>query len=328
MMKRGCFCVLAAVLGLPACGGSGSDTVPAATETLHASSEGFVRISEAIELYYRITGDGGDTIVVVHGGPGLDLGYLLPDLEPLTASYTLIAYDQRGAGRSTLVEDSTAIHLAAHVADLEAVRQHFGLDRPILLGHSWGGIVVARYAMAYPQHVVKLVLANPAPPRRSPYMQNLGPRVERWMDSTTLAVLPELRAARVDATGDVRSACRAYWAVYARGYFADPFDTATISSMRGDFCTSSGAALLNGRMVNRVTMRSLGEWDWRGDLHQVAVPVLLLTGTGDTMPLESMREWEQSLPHAELVVLEGTGHYPHVERPAEYFRVVTDFLNR
>jgi len=327
-MKRRCFCILAAVLGVPACGGSGSDAVPAATEALRASSEGFVRVSEGVELYYRITGAGGDTIVVVHGGPGLDLGYLLPDLEPLTESYTLIAYDQRGAGRSTLVADSTAIHLAAHVSDLDAVRQHFGLERLLLFGHSWGGNLVARYSLAYPQNVAKLVLANPAPARRSPYMQMLGPRVERWMDSTILSEVRELSAARVDTTGDLQAACRAYWAVFARGYFADPFDTATINSMRGDFCTASEPALRNGRIVNRVTWRSLGDWDWREDFNDVNAPVLIVTGTGDTMPLESMREWERAFGNAELSVLEGTGHYPHVERPDEYFRVVTDFLRR
>ena len=273
-------------------------------------------------------GSSADTVVVVHGGPGLDSDYLAPDLEPLAEIYTLIAYDQRGAGKSTLISDSTVIDLSAHIDDLEAIRRHFGITELRLLGHSWGGNLIARYALAHPGNVAKLILSNPAPARRNPYLSQLGPKLRAWMDSTTLASLPALQAARVDSTGDLQESCRAYWRVLSRGYFADPFDTVTINGMRGDFCTSSGEALLNGRLVNRVTWRSLGDWDWRDDFVDLTVPTLIITGPGDTMPLEATEEWEEALPKAELVVLEGTGHYPHVERPGEYFGSVTEFLER
>ena len=293
------------------------------------TQEGYVRASDGAQLYYRaLGGPAADTVVVVHGGPGFDSDYLLPDLEPLADRFTLIAYDQRGAGRSTLVTDSTALALDDHVEDLEAVRTHFGIERLTLLGHSWGGLLAAAYGLRYPDNTARLVLSNPSPARRTPYLAELGPRLMAWMDSATLASVAQLEANMMDTTMDLQATCRAYWDVMARGYFADPMDTATIQGMKGDFCSSSGDALLNGWLVTRATLRSIGDWDWREDLQALMAPTLIVTGTDDTMPLEATREWASAMPNAEMVVLEDTGHYPHVERPEAYFRVVTDFLGR
>lgn len=222
--------------------------------------------------------------------------------------------------------DSTALALDDHIEDLEAVRTYFGLERLTLLGHSWGGMLAAAYGLRYPDNTAKLVLSNPSPARRTPYLAELGPKLVAWMDSATLASVPQLEANMTDTTMDLQATCRAYWNVMARGYFADPMDTATIQGMKGDFCTSSGDALLNGWLVTRATLRSIGDWDWRDDLTSLTAPTLIVTGTDDTMPLEATREWESAMPNAEMVVLEDTGHYPHVERPEEYFRVVSGFL--
>jgi proline iminopeptidase len=202
------------------------------------SSEGYIGSSDGVELYYRVIGTAGDTLVVLHGGPGLDMGYLFPDLEPLAQSHVLISYDQRGAGRSTLVSDSAEVSIDAHVADLEAVRQHFGMASMALLGHSWGALLAARYAVGDPGRVARMVFMSPAPLRRTPYMQQLRPNVMAWMDSTTLTELDVLNAARWDTAQDAQATCRAYWELFRRGYFADPHDTATIGRMRGDFCTA------------------------------------------------------------------------------------------
>jgi proline iminopeptidase len=289
-------------------------------------SEGYVESTDGVELYYRLVGAAGDTIVVLHGGPGLDMGYLLPDLEPLAQSHVLISYDQRGAGRSSLVSDSALVSIDAHVADLEAVRRHFGMGSMALLGHSWGALLAARYALGHPGRVARMVLMSPAPPRRTPYMQQLGPNVTAWMDSTRLAELNALSAAIQDPTQDAQAACHAFWRLFGRGYFADPHDTVTIGRMRGDFCTAPSAGIRSGWVVNSRTWASLGEWDWRNDFRGVVTPVLVITGMGDIFDLESMHEWEAAFPNARLVLLEGAGHYPHLEQRDALFSSVRDFL--
>jgi proline iminopeptidase len=289
-------------------------------------AEGYIKSGGGVELYYRTSGTAGDALVVLHGGPGIDMGYLFPDLEPLAQWHVLISYDQRGGGRSTLVSDSDEVSIDAHIADLEAVRRHFGIDSMALLGHSWGALLAARYALEYPGRVARMVLMSPAPPRRTPYMQQLASNVRAWMDSATLAELEVLTAAMQDRDQDARATCRAFWDLFRRGYFADPHDTATLRRMRGDFCTAPGAAIRNGLVIGSRTWASLGEWDWRNDFRDVSAPVLVITGTQDIFDIESMHEWKAAFPNARLVLLEGAGHYPHVERPDELFSAVRAFL--
>jgi proline iminopeptidase len=82
--------------------------------------------------------------------------YFAKDLTPLAATHTLLFYDQRGAGRSSLVTDSAALDGQRFAEDLESVRKHFGLARVTLLGHSWGAGVAALYSSRYPDRIARL----------------------------------------------------------------------------------------------------------------------------------------------------------------------------
>lgn len=292
---------------------------------LAQTAEGFATSSDGVELYYRVVGRGSDTIVVVHGGPGMDHGYLAPDLEYLADSFTLIFYDQRGLGRSTLISDPAYIHLDAHVADLEHIRRYFGIERLRVLGHSWGAAPAAWYARALPDRVGGLILVGALPPRRVPYWAEFSRDRVAWQDSATQARVQDLTAAH-DTASDWRAICRALFEINARGLMHDPLHTPAVARMRGDRCTASAEAMQNGRIVNRLMWASIGEWDWREEFRNVSAPVLVVHGASDPMPLASAREWAAAFPNGRLVVLDGAGHYPHLERPQEFRRSILEFL--
>jgi proline iminopeptidase len=299
--------------------------VQCATPDLEAASsvsDGFIHSSDRVELYYQIRGERPDTLIMLHGGPGLSFDYLAPDLEQLEESFTLIYYDQRGNGRSTLVSESDLLTVDAHLADLEAVRQYFGLNKISLFGHSWGALLASFYALEHSANLDRIVLASPASPRRLPYFQQLTPNIMAWMDSTTVAEVERLRAYR----RDTKESCEAFWEVFIRGYFADPRDMETIQKMKGSFCTGSEESLRNGAVAGAHTMASAGNFDLRNQLNEIDVPVLIITGTEDIFPSEAMEEWEAAYPNAQLVLLDGAGHYPQVERPDEFFGAVKVFL--
>src|SRR5262245_12467901 len=107
-----------------------------------------VTVGEGITVAVRETG-AGPAVIALHGGPGFR-DYLPPDLEPLTSSFRLISYDQRGSGNSTVVRDPALLTASAFVADLDRVREASGLARVTLLGHSWGAGLAALYAIAHP----------------------------------------------------------------------------------------------------------------------------------------------------------------------------------
>ncbi|HEX7240512.1 MAG TPA: hypothetical protein VF263_09615, partial [Longimicrobiaceae bacterium] len=67
--------------------------------------DGYLAGADGVRLYYKVLGTGRDTVVVLHGGPGMSMGYLDRDLAPLAHNRTVILYDQRGGGRSQVVSD-------------------------------------------------------------------------------------------------------------------------------------------------------------------------------------------------------------------------------
>jgi proline iminopeptidase len=119
---------------------------------------GRLRVSPVHELYYELCGHpNGKPVVFLHGGPGAGL---IPDYRRFfdPEAYRVILFDQRGAGRSTphaSLDDNTTGHL---VEDIERIREHFGVDRWLVFGGSWGSTLSLAYAEAHPERVRGLVL--------------------------------------------------------------------------------------------------------------------------------------------------------------------------
>jgi len=99
----------------------------------------------------------GLPVVFLHGGPGAGIAaYHRRFFDP--ARYRIVLFDQRGAGRSTPfaeLTDNTTAHL---IADIELIREQFGIERWVVFGGSWGSTLSLAYAQAHPERVLGLVL--------------------------------------------------------------------------------------------------------------------------------------------------------------------------
>jgi len=247
---------------------------------------------------------------LLHGGPGLTAANVLPDFAPLADQFTVVSYDQRGAGRSTLVEDSTRVTIGAHVADLEALRSQLHLERMTLVGHSWGGGLAVRYALAHPNRVQRLVLIDPLPPRRGTLVTEFSRNVSAWMDSATRAKVAA--ANQLWTSGpDAIAGCREYWSIFQNGYFANPRQH---KPMKGEWCVGSAAGVRAFTRVNRWTFASIGRWDWSAEVKALLTPTLIIHGAQDPLPLAGSREWLAALPQSRLLIVKDAGHYPFVEQ--------------
>lgn len=303
------------------CHGPLPSSFPSATPA-PVRHEGFLDAGGGVRLFYRMVGAGRDTLVILHGGPGFNLEYLADDLAPLAARHTLLFYDQRGTGRSTLVSDSLALDGQRFAEDLDAVRRHFGLARLTLLGHSWGAGVAALYAARYPDRIARLLIVSGLP-LQSEQRDTAFARLAASRDTLTRRLMQEAMQARLADPGDP-APCRAYYTLWFRPFFAD--STAALRS-KGDFCAGTPEARANKiRGVDRFTMASLGKWDWRQPLHRVTAPALVIHGSVDVFPVAGARDWAMALPHARLLILEGVGHFPYLDSPETFFAAVHTFL--
>ena len=126
-----------------------------------------LKVSDLHEIYVEECGNpDGKPVLMVHGGPGAGCG---PNMRRYhdPAAYRIILFDQRGCGRSTPhaeLRENTTWDL---VADMERIREHFGLERWQLFGGSWGSCLSLAYAETHPERVSELVLRGIFTLRRS-----------------------------------------------------------------------------------------------------------------------------------------------------------------
>ncbi|WP_310571736.1 alpha/beta hydrolase [Gemmatimonas sp.] len=296
---------------------------------LAAQRAGYVTAPDGARLFYRSAGRGTDTLVAIHGGPGVDLESIAGDFVPLTLMHTVIFYDQRGAGRSTLPTDTTTLSATQQIADLEAVRVHFGIDRLTLIAHSYGPLLAATYAIAHPEHMRRMILIGPVPPRRGEFWARFAKNSAARMDSMLRRQSAEAnrRLQRATSDEDIRSACRDYWRAAMVPRLAEP--ARTLPMIHADLCASDARGIRFGlTTTNRLVMGSYGDWDIRPQLRTLRVPTLVIHGEQEAIPMDLVEEWISSLPNATLVRVPRAAHFAYAERPDVVWPAVEAFLKR
>ena len=287
--------------------------------------EGYVATSDGTRLYYRLEGSGPDTIVAVHGGPGVDLESIRADFLPLAARHTVIFYDQRGAGRSDLPADRTLLTADKQVSDLEDVRRHFGLEKMTLVAHSYGPLLAASYALAHPGHVQAMVFFGPVPPYQGDLWKRVDAAMAKGLTPAMTAKMEDAERRLQDPAADAKEACRDYWAVALRPRLADP--DRSLPLLKSDLCASDPKGIRYGlTTTNAAVMESYGKWDLRDRLRALQTPVLVVHGEEEAIPMDMVQAWTASLPHARLFKVPGAAHFAYAERPELVWPEVEKFF--
>jgi proline iminopeptidase len=269
-----------------------------------------------VELFTRQVGT-GPLVVVLHGGPGADHNYLLPQYDRLGPARTLFYYDQRGGGKSPVARD-TPVGWREQVADLEALRAHLKIDRLTLCGYSWGGLLAVLYLLEHPERVERLALVSPASITAA-YRDAFERRfAERMNAPAIVAARDALRASGLRERDPAAYQRRAFELSVA-GYFRDPADAKSLTPFR-----------VTARTQQEV-WKSLGDYDLRPRLQglqarHLAPDTLVVHGTYDPIPIEGSRELALMLG-ARLVELP-VGHCPHVEATEQFVVALDRFLPR
>jgi proline iminopeptidase len=294
-------------------------------EAQRPSREGFVVTPDSASLYYRVIGTGTDTIIAIHGGPGVDLESIAGDFAPLGAKHVVIFYDQRGTGKSTLPTDTTRLSATQQVADLDAVRRHFGLAHVTLVAHSYGPLLAATYAIAHPDVVRRMVFFGPVPPRRGTFWTRFGQSLTTKLDSAARMRMAAANRLLSDTTIDARQACRGYWAEAMRPRLAEP--DRTLPLIKSDLCASSPAGIRYGlRTTNRIVMASYGDWDIRAALHGVPAPTLIVHGEQESIPMDLVRGVGGSTPARSTFACAARGAFHVRGTPGNSVAAVESFL--
>jgi proline iminopeptidase len=257
-------------------------------------------------------------LLVLHGGPGADHAYLLPQMLALAERYDCVYYDQRGGGRSK-TDDRAPITWQTQVDDMRVVVDELGIAPLSVVGYSWGALLALLYAIeaagspAAMEPVARLVLVDPAPITRQ-WRDRFEAEFAARMRSPAVVALRDELAASGLRERDADAYRQRAFELSVAGYFADPARARALTPFR-----------VTGR-VQQSIWESLGDYDLRGRLAGVRVPAVVVHGRNDPIPLESSQGIAEGLG-AELVVLEDCGHVPYVEQPAALFATLDRFLH-
>ena len=269
--------------------------VPAAARASEYEHVCIVRV-DGLDIGYRRAG-AGPPLVLVHAS-GDDGRSWQPQLEALADEFTVVAWDQPGAGRSS--DPPAGFTLAGYARCLAGLIETLGLAPAHVAGLSWGGTVVLELYRRRPDLVATLVLAG---------------TYAGWKGS-----LPEDEVrARVAGVRRMLAAPAAEFDPTLPGLFAHgppPAFVPLLEQMAADVRPASLAA--------QVIL--MAEADQRDLLPRIAVPTLLVWGERDVRsPLRVARQFQEAIPDTTLVVIPDCGHLANLERPEAFTAAVRAF---
>lgn len=258
-------------------------------------------------------------LIVLHGGPGLGHGYLLPQMAALGDFSFAVFYDQRGTGNSITNDDWQVNPFDIYVNDLNQLREHFGFKTISLLAHSWGGILASLYALSFPEHVDKIIYANSVPVSSKDYLAFVKHRSE-IVDSHK-AELDAIRNSSLFLKGDPQTVEK-FYRIYFKNYFANP-----IFADQLNLSMTPKAAINNFKIYNlfldNVTKNN---FDLYPALKKLDKPSLILACDKDVIPLEYAERLHKSIPSSTFRLIKNSGHFPYIDQPQLFFEKIKDFL--
>ncbi|MEW5799353.1 MAG: alpha/beta fold hydrolase [Bacteroidota bacterium] len=280
------------------------------------TQEGFAHVSGA-DLYYKKIGS-GEPVVILHGGPGLEHTYFLPQFQQLAKHYTLIFYDQRASGKSSGVVDTTTMLAEQFVEDLEGLRKVLKLEKMNLFGHSWGGLLAMEYAFTYPRHVKSLILSNSVGANSEWLLPYIQTRTARTTHEDSLAF------ARITTSKEFAQKEPKAVEEFARTIFRTYFyNRAFADSLRLTFTQQTASNVLD---IFGLFLKQYQQYDIRTALSSLSFPTLIISCDYDVMLPRFEEEIHRAIKQSKYVLLKNSGHFPFIESPEQFFGECDHFL--
>jgi len=269
-------------------------------------------------LWYRKSGTGtGTPVILLHGGPGYNSFYLKP-LEALGSDRPVIRYDQLGSGKSDRVSDTTMFTIPHFVRELDSLRSALGYDRVHIVGHSWGTILGLEYYRAHPEHVASLTLASAALDIPA-WERNAKQLVKTLSDSAQKAIALREAAGQFDAP-DYQHALEEFYGKYVwRHPVAADLDSTMATANQAIYNYMQGPSEFT-------IVGTLKRYDATPYLKNVKVKTLFTVGEFDEANPAIIRKHAAMTPGAKVAVIPGAAHITTWDNPDAMLRAVRSFL--
>jgi len=299
--------------------------------------EGKIKIDEnGNRIFYKLYGEGEETLICIHGGPGQGSEYLniLHNICIENNNIQILFYDQLGSGKSDSGGD-IKWNINRFIVELEEIRKYLTLGKVNLFGHSWGGMIAMKYAIDYPDNIKSLILSN-----TGANMCEIVATIQELESKLSCETYKTLIRARTGVAVDkdlLEDAVLEFNARYLRREtpfeidrskkkFKEMFSTArktygpALEGLWGKDPYGCGCMICYGPLL---------DWDITDKLSRIAVPTLILTGLYDEILPKLHLKLAEEIPNNEFVIFGNSSHFITHEKESElYIAVIENFLKR
>ena len=280
-----------------------------------AQTEATIKNDDAL-IYYRTFGT-GSPILIINGGPGMNSDGFAGLAKTLSAKNQTIIYDQRGTGRSKLVRtDASTISMKLMADDMEVLRKHLKIDKWILLGHSFGGMLASYYATLYPEHIQAIILSSSGGVDLG-LLSYASTNISSRLNTEETASLNYWN--KQIANGDTshharlqRGTALAAAYVYNRKYIPIIAERLTQGNP----------------VINQLIWDDLQKikFDCKPKLSGFNKPVLIIQGKQDIVEERTANRSHEAFKNSSIVLLDKCVHYGWLDAPKEYFTELEKIL--
>ena len=278
--------------------------------------------------WYKVVGDlksSKTPVMVLHGGPGAAHNYCEPIADVLAQTgRAAVLYDQIGCGNSTHLVDKPKEFWTPELfmKELTELTKHLGIaDRYNIVGQSWGGMLGMQFAITRPKGLNALVVAD-SPASMEVWVSEAN-KLRKELPPEVEATLLKHEAAGTTDDAAYIAAVDVFYSRHLCRIPQPPYVVASFTQLAAD---PTVYHTMNGPSEFHV-IGSLKTWDIRAQLKEITVPTLLVSGQYDEATPTMVQEIKGLIPGSKWELFAESSHMPHVEEPAKFKRVVSEFLD-
>ena len=278
--------------------------------------------------WYRVVGDlksSKTPVMILHGGPGAGHNYCEPIAEVLAQTGRAgVLYDQIGCGNSTHLPDKPKEFWTPELfmEELVLLTEHLGISNKYdIVGQSWGGMLGMQFAITKPKGLNAMVIAD-SPASMEVWVSEAN-KLRKELPPEVEATLLKHEAAETTEDPEYVAAVDVFYSRHLCRIPQPPYVLASFEQLAAD---PTVYHTMNGPSEFHV-IGSLKHWDIRPQLKEISTPTLLVSGQYDEATPAMVKEIQGLIPGSKWELFAESSHMPHVEEPAKFKRVVSEFLH-
>ncbi|WP_077328729.1 alpha/beta fold hydrolase [Virgibacillus siamensis] len=250
------------------------------------------------------------TCFVLHGGPGGTHVNFKPYLDALTEEMQLVYIDNRGSGFSGTAPESTYT-IEYNVEDIEELRKYLGLEKILLLGHSYGGMTAMQYAIKYQSNLAGMILVASSPSSR--FLEKAKDYVAKHGTKEQQEMAEVLWEGNFESSEQLAKYFEVTAPLYSRSFSENPEPRPKTNNSYKAINQGFGGFMRTYNLIE--------------DLPDIHVPSLVLAGKHDWItPVEENETIAEKLPNSKLVIFKNSSHRIQRDETVEFNRTIVEFV--